>query len=122
MYQKILLDDSYMNSKKEYTDNYIFNAIVNHANYEFKTKSKRYHTLNEDDILREILLKEFKKNKQQTRATILENYLANSVKTMKYQNRYKIRNAIRNINNEMEDAQKEFSKLFQTDNSYSKNI
>lgn len=117
----IVINDKYITEKEQYTDNYIFNAIVNHADYFFKKNSKKYHTLNEDDILREIFLNEYKKNKQQTRATILENYLTNTVKTQKYRNRYKVRNAIRNINNEMEEAQKEFSKLFQLDNSYSKN-
>ena len=116
----IVLNNSFTTRKEQYADNYIFNAIVNHADYFFKKNSKKYHTLNEDDILREIFLNEYKKNKQQTRATILENYLSNTVKTQKYKNRYRVRNAIRNINNEMEEAQKEFSKLFQTDNSYSK--
>ena len=31
----------------------------------------------------------------------------------KFKNRYQVENAIRKINDEMEDAQKEFSKLFQ---------
>ena len=35
--------------------------------------------------------------------------------------KYKIINAVKSINAEMEEAQKEFSKLFQPDNSYSKN-
>ncbi len=117
---KINIDKTIVDTKEKYADNYILNAIVNHADYFFKKNSKLYHTLNEDDILREIFLKEYKKNKQQTRATILENYLTNTVKNQKYKNRYQIRNAIRNINNEMEEAQKEFSKLFQPDNSYSK--
>ncbi len=118
---KINIDKTIVDAKEKYADNYILNAIVNHADYFFKKNSKLYHTLNEDDILREIFLKEYKKNKQQTRATILESYLTNTVKNQKYKNRYQIRNAIRNINNEMEEAQKEFSKLFQPDNSYSKN-
>lgn len=118
---KINIDKTLTDSKELYADNYILNAIVNHADYFFKKNSKMYHTLDEDEILREIFLKEYKKNKRQTRATILENYLTNTVKTQKYKNRYQIRNAIKNINNEMEEAQKEFSKLFQPDNSYSKN-
>ena len=86
----------------------------------FKSNSKKYKTLNPDDILREIILKEYKKNKNQNKYTILSNYLSNTVPKMKYQNKYKIINAVKSINAEMEEAQKEFSKLFQVDNSYSK--
>lgn len=117
---KINVDKTLTESKEDYIDNYIYNAIVNHAVYTFKTNSKKYKTLNPDDILREIILKEYKKNKNQNKYTILSNYLTNTVPKLKYQNKYKIINAVKSINAEMEEAQKEFSKLFQTDNSYSK--
>ena len=87
----------------------------------FKTNSKKYKTVDPDAILKELILKEFKKNKNQTRYNILNNYLSNTIPRMKYQNKYKIINAVKSINAEMEEAQKEFSKLFQPDNSYSKN-
>lgn len=118
---KINVDKTLTESKENYIDNYIYNAIVNHAVYTFKTNSKKYKTLNPDDILREIILKEYKKNNNQNKYTILSNYLTNTVPKLKYQNKYKIINAVKSINAEMEEAQKEFSKLFQTDNSYSKN-
>lgn len=118
---KINVDKTLTEGKENYIDNYIYNAIVNHADYMFKSNSKKYKTLNPDDILREIILKEYKKNKNQNRYTILSNYLSNTVPKLKYQNKYKIINAVKSINAEMEEAQKEFSKLFQTDNSYSKN-
>ena len=118
---KINVDKTLTESKENYIDNYIYNAIVNHAVYTFKTNSKKYKTLNPDDILREIILKEYKKNKNKNKYTILCNYLTNTVPKLKYQNKYKIINAVKSINAEMEEAQKEFSKLFQTDNSYSKN-
>lgn len=117
---KINIDTTLSDSKNEYIDNYIYNAIVNHADYMFKSKSKKYKTINPDEILKEIILKEYKKNRQLTRFNILNNYLSNTVPTMKYQNKYKVINAVKNINAEMEEAQKEFSKLFQPDNSYSK--
>ena len=117
---KINVDKTLSESKENYINNYIYNAIVNHAVYTFKTNSKKYKTLNPDDILREIILKEYKKNKNQNKYTILSNYLTNTVPKLKYQNKYKIINAVKSINAEMEEAQKEFSKLFQTDNSYSK--
>ena len=118
---KINVDKTLTEGKENYIDNYIYNAIVNHADYMFKSNSKKYKALNPDDILREIILKEYKKNKNQNRYTILSNYLSNTVPKLKYQNKYKIINAVKSINAEMEEAQKEFSKLFQTDNSYSKN-
>ena len=118
---KINVDKTLTEGKENYIDNYIYNAIVNHADYMFKSNSKKYKTLNPDDILREIILKEYKKNKNQNRYTILINYLSYTVPKLKYQNKYKIINAVKSINAEMEEAQKEFSKLFQTDNSYSKN-
>lgn len=117
---KINVDKTLTESKESYINNYIYNAIVNHADFMFKSNSKKYKTLNPDDILREIILKEYKKNKNQNRYTILSNYLTNTVPKLKYQNKYKIINAVKSINAEMEEAQKEFSKLFQTDNSYSK--
>ncbi len=117
----INVDNLLSENKKEYLDNYIYNAIVNHADYMFKTNAKKYKTIDPDDILKELILKEFKKSKNQTRYNILNNYLSNTVPRMKYQNKYKIINAVKSINAEMEEAQKEFSKLFQSDNSYSKN-
>lgn len=51
--------------------------------------------------------------KKKSRFNILKNYLSNSNPKSKFKNRYQVENAIRKINDEMEDAQKEFSKLFQ---------
>ena len=68
---------------------------------------------------REIVLKEFKKYQNQTRYNILENYFTNTLSTLKYKNKHRIINAVKNINVEMEEAQKEFSKLFQS-NEYQK--
>ena len=118
--KNIDLDNTLTNNKKEYLNNYIYNAIVNHADYLFKSKSKKYKTLNEDDILREIILKEFKKHQNQTRYNILENYFTNTLPTLKYKNKHRIINAEKNKNDEMEEAQKEFSKLFKVD-SYENN-
>jgi hypothetical protein len=107
------LDTTLIDSKQEYIDNYIYNSIVNHANYLYKNKSK--NILNENKIIEEIVLKEYLKNKKQSRYNILKNYLSNSSNKLKFKNRYKIEQAIKNINNEMDDAQKEFSKLFNSD-------
>jgi len=116
----IVVDNKLINKKSEYIDNYILNAIVNHADYFYKSKSKKYNIFNEDDLLREIILREFKKNKNQTRYNILENYLSNKSESLKYKNKSRVVRAIKSINVEMEEANKEFSKLFQTDNTYAK--
>lgn len=108
----IKVDDTLTKYKDKYIDNYILNAIVNHADYFYKTRSRKYQCLDEDELLREIILREFKKNKNQSRYDILTNYLSNTLKVAKFKNKYQIINAIKNINSEMEDAQKEFSKLF----------
>ena len=116
----IKLNTELVDNKNEYMDNYVLNAIVNHANYFYKTKSTKYNMLNEDDLLREIILKEFKKNKRQTRYDILNNYLSNSSLVNKYKNKQKVVTAIKNINNEMEECNKEFSRLFNSDYDYNK--
>lgn len=106
------IDTTLIDSKQEYLDNYVFNAIVNHANY-YYYKSKKKNHINEDKIIEEIILNDYLKNKKKSRFNILKNYLSNSNPKSKFKNRYQVENAIRKINDEMEDAQKEFSKLFQ---------
>lgn len=112
---KINVDELLSDSKEKYVDNFILNSIINHADYLYKTKSKKYNIVKEDDLLSEIILKEYKKNKNQTRFNILNNYLSNTTSTKQYKNKYKVINAIKNINAEMEEAQREFSKLFQNE-------
>lgn len=46
----------------------------------------------------------------------MKNYLESPINKRSFKNKYKIEQAIKNINNEMEDAQKEFSKLFHNNN------
>lgn len=112
---KINVDELLSDSKEKYVDNFILNSIINHADYLYKAKSKKYNIVKEDDLLSEIILKEYKKNKNQTRFNILNNYLSNTTSTKQYKNKYKVINAIKNINAEMEEAQREFSKLFQNE-------
>lgn len=105
------VDKSLIKSKREYLDNYVLNAIVNHANYRNK--------MSENKLLQEIVYKEYKKNKTHSKLDILNNYLSSSVRTNQFKNKYKIRQAVKNINQELEDAEKEFDKLFQVDKEYS---
>ena len=113
--KNINVDTSLTDSKNKYIDNYIYNAIVNYADYHYKKESKTSNKIKENDIIQEIILKHYLKNKKQTRKNILKNYLSNSNPRQKFKNKSDIETAIKNINDEMEEAQKEFSKLFQND-------
>ena len=110
----IKVDTTAIDNKNKYVDNYIYNAIVNYANYNYKKESKNISKIKENDIIQEIILKHYLNNKKQTRKDILKNYLSNPSPKQKFRNKKEIENAIRNINDEMEEAQKEFSKLFNT--------
>lgn len=100
-------------NKKEYVDNYIYNAIVNHAIYKYRYKGNK--KISENDVLQEIIYKQYKKSKTNNRFTILTNYLSKN----KYEFRRQITQAIKNINQEMEEAEKDFEKLFNTENEKS---
>ena len=115
----IVVDTTLTDSKNKYIDNYIYNAIVNYSNYNYKKESKNVTKIKENDIIQEIILKYYLDNKKQTRKDILKTYFTNTNSKQKFKNKQEIENAIRNINDEMDEAQKEFSKLF-ISNDYTK--
>ena len=108
----IVVDTTLTDSKNKYIDNYIYNAIVNYANYNYKKESKNVTKIKENDIIQEIILKYYLDNKKQTRKDILKTYFTNTNSKQKFRNKREIENAIKSINDEMDEAQKEFSKLF----------
>ena len=110
------VDDSLIKNKQKYLDNYILNAIVNHANYKYKNPK-----FTEDELLREVIHKEYKKNRSMSKYDIVRNILSNTSNSLKYKNKYQIRQAVRNINDELEEAEKDFEKLFHDDNQKSIN-
>lgn len=110
--KNIDVDTTLVDSKNKYIDNYIYNAIVNHANYNYKKELKSVKSIKENDIIQEIILKHYLKNKKQTRKDILYNYLSNTNTKTQFKNKNAIEQAIKNINDEMEEAQREFSRLF----------
>lgn len=112
----IVVDTTLTDNKNKYIDNYIYNAIVNYANYNYKKESKNITKIKENDIIQEIILKHYLDNKKQTRKDILKTYFTNTNSKQKFRNKQEIENAIRNINDEMDKAQKEFSKLFSSNN------
>lgn len=112
----IVVDTTLNDSKNKYIDNYIYNAIVNYANYNYKKESKNIIKIKENDIIQEIILKHYLDNKKQTRKDILKTYFTNTNSKQKFRNKQEIENAIKTINDEMDEAQKEFSKLFNSNN------
>jgi len=111
--KNIDVDTTLIDNKNKYIDNYVYNAIVNYALYNYKNESKTTSKIKENDIIEEIILKHYLKNKKQTRKDILKNYLSNTNSKQRFRNKSEIEQSIRNINDEMEEAQREFSKLFQ---------
>ena len=108
-----IVDDSLIKNKTKYLDNYVLNAIVNHANY-----MQRQSKISEDEMIHNIIYKNYKNTKTRNRFNILSNYLSSLSKSSKFVNKYKIKEAVKNINNELEDAQREFDKLFKVDKEY----
>ena len=111
--KEIEVDTSLIDSKSKYIDNYIYNAIVNYALYNYKKETSKIKSIKENDVIQSIILKNYLNNKKQTRKDILNNYLSNNNPKQKFKNKQNIEQAIKNINDEMEEAQREFSKLFQ---------
>ena len=105
------LDKTFIKNKQKYLDNYVLNAIVNYANNRRITENK---------IIQEIVYKEFKKNKKRNKFNILLNYLSSNNRKKQFVNQYKIKQAVKNINDELEEAEKEFDKLFIEDDRYEK--
>lgn len=109
-----VLDKSLTKNKEKYLNNYILNAIVNHANYRNKNPK-----LSENEILQEIIYKNYRSNKKQSKFSILSNVLSSTTKSLQYKNKYQVNQAVKNINDELEEAQQEFDKLFKADKEYS---
>ena len=107
------IDKTLSKNKEKYLDNYILNAIVNHANSKYKNKDVK-----EEELIHAIVYKEFKKMKNKTKFDILSSFLSNTNNSLKFRNQYQIKQAVRNINDELEEAEKEFDKLFKVEKEY----
>lgn len=118
--KKIKYQSDYANQKENYIDNYVYNSIVNSAYYNYSKLKEKSNYINGNDIIKEAVLKQYKKSKKESKYQILVNYLSSTVSESKFKNKYKIEQSIKKINEEMEDAQEEFRKLFQ-DKDYENN-
>lgn len=116
---KAKYESDYSKNKRQYVDNFVYNAIVNSALYKYEKVKRKSKLIKSDDIINEAIFKMYKKNHKQSKSEILINYLKNNNDKLKFKNKYKIEVSIKNINYEMEEAQKEFSKLFQNENNKS---
>lgn len=111
--KEIHIDNTLTKNKEKYIDNYVYNAIVNHALYNWKKQKKEFKNIKENEIIQAIILKQYLKNKKNnSKKHILENYLSESNAKAKFRNKCEIEQSIQNINQELEEASKEFSKLF----------
>lgn len=118
-------NNSIVNKKKEYIDNYILNSIVNYALYKYnhissivKNKNKLNH-ITMEDLIQEIAYQNSKQENRtdkERRKQVLDNYFKGSNSMLQFPSKYRMEKAIKNINFEMEKASQEFSKLFNYSN------
>ena len=108
------VDNTLIKNKMKYFDNYVLNAIVNHADYKYKNPK-----ISDNEILQEIVYKEYKKKKVRSKFDILLNALSSNNRNTQFKNKYQINQAVKNINYELEEAERDFDKLFQVDKEYS---
>ena len=122
--KELVADNSIVNKKEEYIDNYIYNSIVNHALYKYNHISMYVKNKNNtdkitiDDLIQEVVYQNSKRNNfsdKQRRRQVLDNYFKGNSYISKFPSKHKIEKAIKNINYEMEKASQEFSKLFNYD-------
>lgn len=122
-------DNKMIKDKLEKSDNYILNAIVNHAlyNYDYgKAKTnKKSNKISLEDIISEVAIiiykdkenKNYLKHKKKFRLKTLENYFIYGG----YKNHDKVSNALRRLSRDSDDAANKFYEML-SDNEYEKNM
>ena len=111
-----------VSSKSDYIDSYIHNAIINHALFRtnklqnvVKTKNTK-DKITLDDLLQELAFEKSKNYKgKNVKLILLKNNFRGKTKSQKYRLNYEITQAVKNLNNEMEDYAKDFHQLFIND-------
>ena len=96
--------------------------VVSSQNCKFekrKFNNMNYVFISDNEILQEAILKAYKKNKKQSKYDLLVNYLSNTNKSNQFKTKYKVEQSIKKINEEMDEAVSEFSKLFETEKNNS---
>lgn len=122
-------DNKMIKDKLEKEDNYILNAIVNHAlyNYDYNKEktSKKSKKISLEDIIGEIAIiiykdknnKSYFNNKKKFRLKVLENYFIYGG----YKNHDKMSNALRRLSKDSDDAAKQFYEML-SDKEYDNNL
>lgn len=78
-----VVDNTLIKKKQEYLDNYILNAIVNHAYYRNKNPK-----ISEIELLQAIIYTNYKNNKKQSKFTVLSKSLSSNNRSSKFKNKY----------------------------------
>lgn len=121
-------DNSLIKEKLEKSNNYILNAIANHALYNYKyckNKDKiKNNKISLDDLISEIAINIYKrnnnnylKNRSKYRLKLLENYFIYGT----YKNQDKLTNALRRLSKSGEEVANEFYRML-SDNEQEKEI
>lgn len=124
--KELISNNSIINKKEEYIDNYILNSIVNHSLYKYNQifmvikNKKDENNITIEDLIQEIAYQNTKHqfiSDKERRKAVLDNYFKETTNNLKFPSKYKMEKALKNINYEMERASQEFSKLFNYDNN-----
>ena len=111
--EELTSDNSIVNKKEEYIDNYIYNSIVNHSLYKYEHISMIVKNKNNidkitiDDLIQEVAYQNSKRNKyndKQRRKLVLDNYFKGNSSISKFPSKHQMEKALKNINYEMEKA------------------
>ena len=122
--EELTANNSIVNKKEEYIDNYIYNSIVNHSLYRYEHISMIVKNKNNidkitiEDLIQEVAYQNSRRNKytdKQRRKLVLDNYFKGNNSISKFPSKHQMEKALKNINYEMEKASQEFSKLFNYD-------
>ena len=72
--KNIEVDTSLIDSKNKYVDNYVYNAIVNNALYNYENSKKKFNKISENDLIQDIILKDYLKNKKQNKELFIQKF------------------------------------------------
>lgn len=95
------IEYSYAQNKQKYLDNYILNAIVNHARYHYKEK------LQSEEVIQAIVYHHCQRSNLKNRKDIILESLRNGFKL-----KNSIKKSVMNINYEMDKSIEQFRELF----------
>ena len=103
-------------SKERYLDNYILNAIINHAKDRELDSSNKKDKIDVDDLIKSSACVIWRKNsccnRKEIRKSVLHRYFTSSTKGAKFPAKYELENSLKKLNWEMDKASEQFSKLF----------